>query len=258
MQPSVRQARVTDHYRQSQDKVREVLAWIPQAYQPPFDPTDELIRRIRACASAPVRIVDVGAGGGWLEAALRDIWPAIEYLPVDPAWSTVGKTLADLRSINADSVDIAVLAFTLHDVTEQDALLRQVARCIREGGHVVLLDLSDEDLPILTESLRSQFVLGSSKIDHRLSPRKIASLAEAVGLELGEVQTLIRAFTFENGEHFGGYVRAFGLDCGQDLPWTPLAPFKDSLNRFRETMPFPFIDTRVFLSCLLTKHSVSR
>lgn len=86
----------------------------------------------------------VGAGGGWLEAALREIWPAIEYVPVDPAWCTAGQTLSDLQSVSSGSVDIAILAFTLHDVAEQDALLHQVARCVRESGHVALLDLSDE------------------------------------------------------------------------------------------------------------------
>lgn len=192
-----------------------------------------------------------------MEAALRDNWPTVEYLPVDPAWYGARKTLPDLQSVSPGSIDVAVLAFTLHDVADQGALLHQVASCVREGGHIALLDLSDEDLPAVTRELRSDFHLRPRETDHRLSPGKVARLATAAGLEFSEVQVITRTFTFETAGHFAGYVRAFGLDTGQDLPWTPLAPFKTCLDRFRENLPFPFRDTRVFLSCLLTKHSTS-
>jgi nucleoside 2-deoxyribosyltransferase len=258
LRPTARRLAVTAHFSQARDDVNRVLTWIRCAYTPPFDTAQEIVTMLGAAGISPSRVLDVGAGDGRLGDALRNQWSSVDYQPVDPAWYGHGTALADLTYVDRSSVDLAILAFVLHDVPDQEVLMREVARKVIEHGHVLIVDLSNEDLPELTQALRNSFHLGPSSLDNRLSALKIANLCRAGGFEIRELSAVVRPFTFATREKFSEYVAAFGIDGGQDLPWLALASPKNAMHALFEGLTFPFTDTRVFLTCLLRKRSESQ
>ncbi|HEX8664802.1 MAG TPA: hypothetical protein VF744_12300 [Beijerinckiaceae bacterium] len=85
----------------------------------------------------------------------------------------------------------------------------------------------------------------------------MADLAGSSDLSLDSLCIVIRDFVFETKAHLESYIAAFGLDKGLDLPWLPLAPCAKALTAIAASLEYPFIDRRSFVSCRLTKPSIS-
>jgi SAM-dependent methyltransferase len=122
---------------------------------------DAFVRRVLRPAAAevahPLRLLDLGAGSGWLcwRAAragcdataidLRD--DAVDGLGAAAAYlreprGRFGRVVAsfDALPLRASCVDVALFNAALHYATDLDAVLREARRVVRSGGRVVVLD----------------------------------------------------------------------------------------------------------------------
>jgi SAM-dependent methyltransferase len=83
-------------------------------------------------------VLEVGAGGGELAAALRD--DGYDVVAIDPGSESAGVrpvALADLGE-PAGSFDAALAVVSLHHVDPLDASCRRLAEVVRQGGRLVV------------------------------------------------------------------------------------------------------------------------
>ena len=246
-----RREAVIRHFAGAGQAMVDALAWLPGAYEPPFDPGAIIVEELEAVVRVEgPRVIDLGAGTGWLRDVLARHWPQSWYVPVDPAFGT-GK---DVPSGSADAV---VLSFVLHDSPEPVGLLAEASRMLKEGGCVIVLDLTPQDLPRLVGELADVGAL-SPLLEHRVDASMLADAGSGSGLELESARLISRKFRFGRAADLRTYARAFGLDVGLDLPWLPLARHAEVTEAAISFMTFPFDDRRVFIACRLRKPSPSR
>src|SRR5688572_10465954 len=108
-----------------------------------------LIRGGLALAPGVRRVLDVGAGNGWLARRLADSF-AVTALDVDPGDTGLGglddRRVARVRSdlqalpLAAGSFDAVVVAAALHYAIDQAGALTELARVLRPRGIIVIAD----------------------------------------------------------------------------------------------------------------------
>jgi SAM-dependent methyltransferase len=91
-----------------------------------------------ALGEAPLRVLEVGAGGGELATALREA--GHDVVAIDPASETDGVEPLALLDLDAPdgSFDAAVGVVSLHHLEPLDASLERLARLVRPGGTLVI------------------------------------------------------------------------------------------------------------------------
>jgi ubiquinone/menaquinone biosynthesis C-methylase UbiE len=111
-----------------------------------------IVRQVRGVA-APV-VVDVGCGTGRLLLRLRAALPSATLVGIDPsaAMIDVARGKDGLRGVRLEvgsseslpldsaSADVVVSTVSFHHWSDQAGGLRDVARVLRPGGHVLLVD----------------------------------------------------------------------------------------------------------------------
>jgi SAM-dependent methyltransferase len=109
-------------------------------------------RRADVRADGPLRVLDLGAGNGWLahraavagaEALALDVRDdEVDGLGAAPAGSPIERVVASFEAIplSAGEFDVVVFNAALHYAEDLGAALREARRVARIGGRVVVLD----------------------------------------------------------------------------------------------------------------------
>jgi SAM-dependent methyltransferase len=101
-------------------------------------PADVLGFVRHALPAPPARVLEVGAGGGELAAALRGL--GHDVMAIDPAASTPGVLPVALLELDAadGSFDAAVAVLSLHHVEPLEESCARLAAAVRPGGRLVV------------------------------------------------------------------------------------------------------------------------
>ena len=109
-------------------------------------------RRAAARASGPLRVLDLGAGNGWLahraavagdEAVALDVrGDRVDGLGASPPGSTMQRVVASFEAIpvTGGEFDVVVFNAALHYAEDLATALREARRVARVGAHIVILD----------------------------------------------------------------------------------------------------------------------
>jgi SAM-dependent methyltransferase len=107
----------------------------------------DVIAFVRAAlGEAPLRVLEVGAGGGVLAAAMRD--GGHDVVAIDPASEADGVEAVALLDLDAPpgSFDAAVGVVSLHHLEPLEASLERLARLVRPGGTLVVDEIDVDRL----------------------------------------------------------------------------------------------------------------
>jgi ubiquinone/menaquinone biosynthesis C-methylase UbiE len=175
--------------------------WLGRLHHQVADRTAALAR---SASPAPRRVLDVGCGTGYLLRLLGAQWPQAEDLAgIDPAPSMieVANRSADDQRLRFSvgtaerlpfpdgSFDLAVTTTSFDHWSDQQAGLRQCARVLAPGGHLVLVDVfSPWLIPTLVGSRR-----GKARTRTRAS--RLLSAAGFTSLAWHDVYAIIKAVT---------------------------------------------------------------
>ncbi|HXL20397.1 MAG TPA: class I SAM-dependent methyltransferase [Streptosporangiaceae bacterium] len=109
-----------------------------------------------SASTAPRRVVDIGCGTGYLLRLLARQWPqATELAGIDPAPSMIeaaagpgrderlrfSSGAAERLPCPGSSFDLVVSTTSFDHLSDQQAGLRECARVLMPGGHLMLVDL---------------------------------------------------------------------------------------------------------------------
>ena len=109
-------------------------------------------RRADVRAAGPLRLLDLGAGNGWLahraavagaEALALDVRAdRVDGLGAAPPDSPMERVVASFETIplSSDEFDVVVFNAALHYAEDLGAALREARRVARSGGRIVVLD----------------------------------------------------------------------------------------------------------------------
>jgi demethylmenaquinone methyltransferase/2-methoxy-6-polyprenyl-1,4-benzoquinol methylase len=124
-------------------------------------------RAARALGDDPARVLDLATGTADLAIAAARMHPAATVLGTDPSREmlAVGRAkvartglegrvalmLGDAQAIDAGdaSFDACSIAFGIRNVSDRPRALREMARVVRPGGRIVVLELAEPTIPIL-------------------------------------------------------------------------------------------------------------
>jgi SAM-dependent methyltransferase len=146
---------------------------------------ERLLERVALLEPAPSRVLDVGTGTGLLALAAAERWPAATIEGLDA--STAMLSLARQRSaerwpkppdritwraadaaampVEDGSVDLLVSSFMLQLVPERRAVLREMLRVLRPGGHLGLVTWLDEETVLDADIAFDEAVLALDLVD---------------------------------------------------------------------------------------------
>lgn len=225
------------------------------------------IQRTRA-----TRLVEFGCGTGDLAALVLQQYPDLVYVGYD--LSTEMIRVANSRNhlpsctfttswqwveeeARKRPFDIALASFALHDHPHPHRVIEKLARILRIGGLLFIIDLSTWDLPNLTNLLRKKLARPATFPDTRLDPLRLNTWAREFGLTIVECGLETPLVRFPDKEAIIQYFTIFGIYEGMDLPLAldMMSPPVVSrlIAEILETLEYPFVDQRVFLRCILQK-----
>lgn len=166
------------------------------------------------------RALDLACGPGTFTCALarRVRWVVALDLTrplMEQARETVAR--AELRNVtfgcaNAmmlplanDSLDLAVCAYSLHHFSEPARAIHELARVVRPGGHIALMDLVAPEEPERAAANSHIERVRDSSHCTTLRPSDFRALAEAVGLRVCESRIVERWRSFDDWMRIAGW-----------------------------------------------------
>jgi demethylmenaquinone methyltransferase/2-methoxy-6-polyprenyl-1,4-benzoquinol methylase len=184
-------------------------------------------RLIDAIAPRPGhRILDLATGTGDVALMLAGLHPEVTVVGLDPSGGMLDVARGKARRLGVhgqvelvqgdaerlpfedDAFDGCMMAFGIRNVPDRPAALREMARVVRPGGRVAILELSEPRSGLLGPLARFHV--------HRVVPAVGAALSGA--REYGYLQASIAAFP--PPEEFSALMNASGLDVLSVLPMT--------------------------------------
>ena len=184
-------------------------------------------RTVRALALGPgARVLDLATGTGDLALLVANAEPASRVVGLDPsekmldiARQKVEKAglLARIDLVQGDAENLpfpdatfdgVCIAFGIRNVPDRDRALREMARVVRPGGHIAILELSEPRRGILGPLARFHV--------HTVVPYVGALLSGAP--EYRYLQRSIAAFP--PAEEFAVRMQQAGLDVAPPMPLT--------------------------------------
>src|SRR4029077_8913779 len=113
----------------------------------------------------PSKIIDLAAGTGDLTLALEKALPQSEIVAADfsEEMLDVARAKGVRKVVTADalampfadrSFDCVTIAFGLRNIKDWDAALREMARVLNEGGHLLIMEFSLPQMSILRTAYR--------------------------------------------------------------------------------------------------------
>ncbi|MCU0654292.1 MAG: ubiquinone/menaquinone biosynthesis methyltransferase [Polyangiaceae bacterium] len=172
------------------------------------------------------RVLDLATGTGDVGLMLLDLHPEVKVVGLDPsagmldvARGKIGRGRLDHRMelilgeaerlpFEDSSFDGCMMAFGIRNVADRPAALREMARVVRPGGRVAILELSEPRSGVLGPLARFHI--------HRVVPTVGALLSGA--REYSYLQSSIAAFP--PPEVFAAQMREAGLDVLSVVPMT--------------------------------------
>jgi SAM-dependent methyltransferase len=183
---------------------REARWWVRRRDEPEHRPIIEAtVERLTAVVEAPGPIADIGCGPGAHSRALAARGYEVTGLDASPKMVTVAREraasdttltfqVADAteRLPFADGSLGGVLSILLiQHLDNPSAFVREVTRCLRPGGHALLLAPARELVPLATPTpyWRVRALLASTPgVIHFFDDGSLAALVEAAGLTVVE------------------------------------------------------------------------
>lgn len=226
-----------------------------------------------AASVLPGKVLEIGCGSRGLGPALTSHYPATSYLGYDisarmllEASSTSNASPCTFTKDRAEVIkqaaaapfDLAILLFTLHEYPDKESLLSLAWQSLKPGGHLLIVDLSSMDLPLLTAILKRELAAPAGTIDLRLNPGNFALQANKMGMKLIQCSLELPYMEFPTATDLMDYIRIFGICAGMDLPLGLRSSDRES-NETRITdivtknLKFPFCDQRAFLVAVIQK-----
>jgi nucleoside 2-deoxyribosyltransferase/ubiquinone/menaquinone biosynthesis C-methylase UbiE len=224
-------------------------------------------------SSGAKRILEFGSATGALGKLLDSLGEELFYVGFDESeemtrlakeqtmsermvftsdWSEV----AELS--NREPFDIVVSLFTLHDLKDKKAVLGRLSRQVSSSGQILIVDISQGDLPLLTASIRRVLACPAILPDMRLCPIWMSEIALQLNLCLDEYRLHLPKIAFPAAKDIDEFLEMFGIFEGMDLPLgiseanaqEASLVIKSAIN----DLEYPFIDKRVFSSIVLKKY----
>jgi demethylmenaquinone methyltransferase/2-methoxy-6-polyprenyl-1,4-benzoquinol methylase len=111
------------------------------------------------CGWQPRRVLDLATGSGDLARTIEQAVPAAEVTGADfsAEMLEVARQLGSKRLVQADALalpfgdgefDVVTVAFGLRNMASWEGALREIARVLAPGGHVLVLDFSVPEPPL--------------------------------------------------------------------------------------------------------------
>ena len=193
----------------------------------------ESLARLVAAGPADVA-VDLASGPGTL--ALRfakhvrwmcayDLTPAIlmrarEKAAQEGLLGKLGFAIGDAQTLpfSNGSLDLAVTSYSLHHISDPARVIREMARVVKRGGRVGLIDIIvPEDPKVRALNHRIEWIRDHSHC-RSLALAEFRAMMDAAGLRITATETREHPRTFEHWMHVAGwkpsdpeYIEAHGL-----------------------------------------------
>lgn len=192
---------IEEHFSQVAGVYSQFVDELESWYQPSWSLGAQVSNWVREAAANSV--LEHGCGSGAVARQLSREHVGLGYLGFDTSAEMVKAARSHhdgptppftcnrdelLSNPNFGAFDMALALFSLHDDLDKMASVGLLAKGVRHGGMIRLLDLSDSDLPRLTGMLRSCLARPAVCLDHRLSSRWARDAALQLGLDLAEIR----------------------------------------------------------------------
>jgi len=184
-------------------------------------------RVIKELALAPnARVLDVATGTGDLAIELANAVPAGKVIGLDPSANMLAVATLKLARRGLDSrvsliegdaqalpqanceIDAATIAFGIRNVPDRPRALRELARVVRPGGTIAILELGEPKRSLLGRAARFHTRHVVPRIGALLSGKR----------EYRYLQTSVAAFP--PNDEFAQIMRDSGLDVRKVIPLT--------------------------------------
>src|SRR5262245_17895582 len=164
-------------------------SWMQRVF---FDPTHRAALALATeIVRQPTSVLDVGCGTGRLLRQAGTYWPEAHLIGVDPANGMIemAKRLtpnatffsgtAETLPLERASVELALSTISFHHWHDQAAGLREIARVLRPGGALLLVDFSFPD-----------WLVGLLRQKRVHSPVRVQALFHQAGLQVQRQQKI--------------------------------------------------------------------
>ena len=184
-------------------------------------------RVIKELALAPnARVLDVATGTGDLAIELAKAVPAGKVIGLDPSANMLAVATLKLAKLGLDArvaliegdaqalpqasceIDAATIAFGIRNVPDRPRALRELARVVRPGGTIAVLELGEPKRSLLGRAARFHTRHVVPRIGALLSGKR----------EYRYLQTSVAAFP--PNDEFAQIMRDSGLDVRKVIPLT--------------------------------------